>query len=298
MTTIVSGAEAMTGECSEQELRATAKLLLTKEHIVVLVGAGISAAAGIRPFRGLQSLSAHHTRMFQASTMNTDTDGFADYMNDLRSQCRNASPTLFHHMLSQLQEREQLKWLFTQNIDGLEGRLRALSPITTHLHGCLDSLFCLRDASHRFAFDEPHHIYDTCPQCESEQARRPSTSNGYDEDGRRRSSRLSQLAGRLRPDIVLYGEATPDEDSKACQLRQVRNVPKPDALIIAGTSLAVPKAPLVVETLVGGLRSDGEVFWINPQAPPSYLLRLVTADVRASADHFAQAVMQLMQGGS
>lgn len=99
----------------DQKAQALADRIRTSRHLVVFTGAGVSTSAGIADFRGPQGA---WTLMAQGREQ------------DLRSiDTLEAIPTPTHMALVELQNRGLLKYLISQNCDGLHRRSGIL-PVT------------------------------------------------------------------------------------------------------------------------------------------------------------------------
>jgi NAD-dependent deacetylase len=150
--------------------------------IVILTGAGISAEAGIRTFRDSDGLWENH-RIEDVAT----PDAFLknpklvqQFYNARRKQLLdpNLKPTLAHLALAELEKKWPGEFLIvTQNVDHLHEQ--AGSQKLIHMHGELQKVFC-GFCTHKMKWTEDLSQDHTCPHCE--------------------------FAGRLRPDIVWFGE--------------------------------------------------------------------------------------------
>lgn len=184
------------------------------------------------------------------------------------SEAAKTSPTRFHHMLARLGEEKRLTRLYTQNIDGIETSLQPLRtevplnhkdpPVTIQLHGSLDKMVCQKCRTvgdlDRKLFESPEA--PECKECASKN------------ESRQAAGCRSHGIGRLRPRIVLYNEHNPDEDAITSIMNaDVRS--RPDALIVAGTSLKIPGVRHLVKNLCSMVRSrkNGVTMWINNEPP-------------------------------
>jgi NAD-dependent deacetylase len=187
-------------------------------NIVVLTGAGISAESGLPTFTGADGFWNGH-RIEDVCTpdaLERNPDAVCAFYDERRSEAASAEPNPAHIALAKLERhwRETGKGeflLITQNVDDLHER--AGSKILIHMHGLLNSAFCLE-----CGWQGPRHGRlegnRECPACER--------------DG-------------LRPDIVLFGEAPR-------HMRQIEAaLEKCDLFIAIGTSGTVYPAAGFVE---------------------------------------------------
>ena len=77
--------------------------------------------------------------------------------------------------------------------------------------------------------------------------------------------------GRLRPNIVLYGEENPKGD-RIGEMAEQDLKAGPEVVFVVGTTLKVPGARSLVTELYYAARTRGGcTVWINRDAPPSAL---------------------------
>lgn len=152
------------------------------QRIVILTGAGISAESGIRTFRAADGLWEDH-RIEDVATPKAFARHPAlvqRFYNQRRAQLQDPAiqPNAAHLALARL-EREYAGEVLvvTQNVDDLHER--AGSQNLLHLHGELLSVLCTASGQ-RFRWADAVQVETPCPCC-------------------------GQL-GRLRPDIVWFGE--------------------------------------------------------------------------------------------
>lgn len=110
---------------------------------LVVTGAGISVASGIRTFRG-------ESGVWSADTMTMGTLRFF-HRNPVKSWewylsrfdgCRGAVPNAAHHAITTLQQRVPGTKLITQNIDGLHVKSGAIDVV--EIHGAARKMRCAK----------------------------------------------------------------------------------------------------------------------------------------------------------
>ncbi len=150
--------------------------------IFVLTGAGISRESGLSTFRDADGAWAQ-VRIEDVATPEAfarDPARVHDFYNARRAQLTSAAiaPNAAHLALAALERRWPGAFLLvTQNVDDLHER--AGSKRLLHMHGELKRVRCARcDASH--SWDAALDTATACPSC--------------------------LLPGRMRPDIVWFGE--------------------------------------------------------------------------------------------
>jgi NAD-dependent deacetylase len=149
-------------------------------NIVILTGAGISAESGLKTFRGADGLWEGH-RVEDAAT----PEAFArdpvlvhQFYDARRARLGEVEPNAAHYALAKL----DAEWpgdllIVTQNVDDLHERAGAKRLL--HMHGELTSGWC-QACDERFGWAGPMGEAASCPVC--------------------------QVRGRVRPDIVWFGE--------------------------------------------------------------------------------------------
>ncbi|KAL8869590.1 MAG: hypothetical protein Q9174_004165 [Haloplaca sp. 1 TL-2023] len=282
------------------QLEALSKVLQRRKKIVVIAGAGISVSAGSRPtlapstcdhtdrrivpdFRsasGLFStlknehnLKASGKQLFDASVYQTDsaTTSFHSMVRGLSQLASQAKPTAFHHLLATLGEQGRLMRLYTQNVDGIDTSLTPLAtsvplatrgpwPRTIQLHGGLEKMVC----------SKCNHLSDFQPALFDGPQPPPCTQCVAADDVRtNQAGKRSHGIGRLRPRIVLYNEANPDDEAIGTVVSSDLRA-RPDAVIVVGTSMKIPGVRRIVREMCGVVRSrrDGLTVWVNHDPPP------------------------------
>ena len=107
---------------------------MTKQKLVVLTGAGISAESGLRPFRDSDGLWEGYNVEDVATprAWRRDPQLVLDFYNMRRRDVLAAQPNAAHKTLAELEEHFDIH-IITQNIDDLHER--AGSTKVMHLHG-------------------------------------------------------------------------------------------------------------------------------------------------------------------
>ncbi|KAH7414438.1 DHS-like NAD/FAD-binding domain-containing protein [Phaeosphaeria sp. MPI-PUGE-AT-0046c] len=269
-------------EGQQPQLQRLLNVLHKKRKIVVIAGAGISVSAGIPDFRSatglFNSLKKEHKLkssgkdLFDASVYQDDvsTSTFHDMVRTLSQHTKSAQPTAFHHLLATLAQEGRLMRLYTQNVDGIDTSLPPLStktplpergpwPKTVQLHGGLDYMVCSK--CHNLApMDAEKFNGPTPPPC-------PTCVEN--DTIRQVADKRSHGIGCLRPRMVLYNEFNPDGESiGSCSTADLRS--KPDAVIVAGTTLKVPGVRRLAREMCKIVRDrkDGVAIWINNDPEP------------------------------
>ncbi|WP_223478416.1 NAD-dependent deacylase [Oricola indica] len=148
--------------------------------LVVLTGAGISAESGVSTFRDPDGvwMKMDPMKLATPEAFAADPALVHGFYNARRAQLREVEPNAAHRALAQLERKLGNDFmLVTQNVDDLHER--GGSRDVVHMHGQLQQAWC-RSCDTRISWDEDLSTGTECPNCGS--------------------------AGRLRPDIVWFGE--------------------------------------------------------------------------------------------
>ncbi len=182
-------------------------------------------------------------------------------IRDMSRLSVRAEPTSFHHFLDELAHNGRLLRHYTQNIDCIEHRLPDLWEKTVQLHGRIDEAMCQYCGwngplvSDWFCGSE----LPDCNRCQEIALERERM-------GKRRLG-----IGRLRPNVVLYGEENPKGDTIG-ELTEQDLWTGPEVVFVVGTALKVPGARRLVTELCRAAKAQGGLtVWINRNAPPSGL---------------------------
>lgn len=137
--------------------------------VVVLTGAGVSVASGLRPYRGAGGLWTERPDQMSVATADTlarDPGAIWRLMGPMRAAIDAAEPNAAHLALAELErrviERGATFLLITQNIDGLHQR--AGSRAVVEIHGALARSRCSVCDRPPFA-DSATHDADV-PRCD------------------------------------------------------------------------------------------------------------------------------------
>jgi NAD-dependent deacetylase len=229
---------------------ALTERLRVARRVVVLTGAGISAESGIPTFRDAMTGLWAHFRPEELATPEAfarDPKLVWDWYAWRRARVEEAEPNAGHRALVALERHVPEFLLVTQNVDGLHAR--AGSRQIVELHGNI--------------------MRSKCFDCDQAADAVPA--------GTESPPRCTHCGGRLRPDVVWFGEMLPAQALGEA----MRAATESDVFLSVGTSTVVePAASLPFYALRGG----ASVVEVNPDPTPltphaSFLLRGPAATV-------------------
>ncbi|UZJ54913.1 hypothetical protein CBS101457_004233 [Exobasidium rhododendri] len=219
-------------------LASVAKILSSShlpsiDNVVLLVGSGVSVAAGLPDFRspktGLYANLKKYDLPYPEAIF--DIDFFQDNPQPFFTFSKelfpgNFKPTLTHTFFTLLNEKKKLLRCFTQNIDTLERMAGLPQEKLVEAHGsfatsqCINCRTAVTDEWMREKVMSGKVAY-----CEEERCKKKTKGKG----------------GLVKPDIVFFGEGLPSRFFQC-----IPDLQKAQLLIVLGTSLQVqPFASLI-----------------------------------------------------
>jgi NAD-dependent SIR2 family protein deacetylase len=206
---------------------------------LVLTGAGVSTDSGIPDYRG-PGAPVRTPMTYQQ--LISGPDALQRYWARAHlgwSRMGGAEPNATHHRLAGLEAEGRLSGLITQNVDGLHRRAGHRDLV--ELHGRVDRVICL-DCGDRTSRARVQRRLDrlnsgwavqTTGGQEIEVA--PDGDAILEATGGYRVATCESCGGRLKPDVVFFGENVRKEIVERCyQLTD-----EAEALVVLGSSLQV-----------------------------------------------------------
>jgi NAD-dependent deacetylase len=229
--------------------------------IAVLTGAGVSAESGVPTFRGEQGMWEKHRPEDLATpgAFARDPRTVWEWYDYRRGICASREPNPAHRAISRLEEVFPRFLLITQNVDDLHRRSGSRSVV--ELHGNIFRVRCTRCGERTSNRQVP--LSEIPPLC--------------------------SCGGMLRPDVVWFGEALPEE-----ALSRALGVSRScDLMLVAGTSAVVQPAasmPLLAA------QAGAKVVEVNPDPTP--ITPLVTMSLRGRAGEILPSVVDDLVGSA
>lgn len=219
---------------TQNSIEAAARALARAHKVVVFTGAGVSRESGIATFRDPEE---GIWRKYDAMEMATLEGYLRDpafvwaWYEHRFGKVAAAEPNLGHRAIAELEQLLPDVTVVTQNIDGLHQR--AGSSDVIELHGSMHRFACLNRKHGGFSLEDL-----------SDQEERPP--------------RCPECREVIRPDVVWFGEALPEDELRRAQ--QLSGAC--EAMLVVGTSGVVfPAAALPLQALHAG----AVVIDVNPQ---------------------------------
>jgi NAD-dependent deacetylase len=218
--------ERQVATATEGAARRLAELIRESQNTVALTGAGVSVPSGIPDFRtpetglweSVDPMEVAHIEVFER-----DPARFWSYYRPRFHSLGDKRPNGAHEALAELERRELLDGVITQNIDRLHRA--AGSREVVEVHGSIAS--------------------STCRSCQASYGIAVVDSL-FDAEG---IARCASCGGAVKPDVVLFGEMLPE----ATMARAKELAAAADLMLCVGSSLIVhPVAGLPEVTLAKG----------------------------------------------
>ncbi len=207
---------------NDAALKRLGDIISRSRRIVFFGGAGVSTASGIPDFRSSTGLYAGQENGLSPEMILSKTffylqpEAFFDFYRKYMLH-PEAKPNAAHRYLYELEKRDKLRGIVTQNIDGLH---KAAGNIRVYeLHGNVHENHCL-ECNASYPMEKILHSQGI-PRCE--------------------------CGGVIKPDVILYGEPL----EKYVCIGALREIANADTLIVAGTSLAVEPAASMLRDFSG-----------------------------------------------
>jgi NAD-dependent histone deacetylase SIR2 len=168
-------------------------------------------------------------------------------------------PSLFHKVLDELARTRPHFRHYTQNIDCVERLLPDLDAKTIRLHGRADQSRC---EICNLVCDYKPYLFQGSDSLSCQRYLQRSQA-------RTLKGKRSLSIGRLRPNVLLYGEPHPDD-------KEILETTKHDLgiclelVLIVGTKLRIPGARSIAASFCHAARGvGGASFWISKEEPES-----------------------------
>jgi NAD-dependent deacetylase len=240
---------------SDEEVRATAEMIMEARYPIALTGAGMSVESGIPPFRGPGGLWTKYGeppmngfQRFMADPKKAWEERLSKRNDELFKPLTVAKPNAGHLAFAELERLGVLRFMITQNIDDLHRQ--AGQKALAEIHGNWTLIRCL-DCNNRFHGDaiSLEKLPPECPRC----------------------------GGLLKSDTVSFGEPIPIDVLNMCAEHSARA----DLVIVAGTSATVyPAAGFALEVKQrGGILIEVNLYESEITRVCDVSLRGASADV-------------------
>ncbi|KAM7277649.1 hypothetical protein ACFE04_004783 [Oxalis oulophora] len=211
----------------QDKIEKLATMIKESKHLVVFTGAGISTSCGIPDFRGPKGI------------WTLQREGKA--LPEASLPFHRAMPSITHMALVELEKAGILKFLISQNIDGLHWRSGIPREKLSELHG--------------------NSFMECCSSCGAEYLRDFEVETIGLKDTTRRCADV-KCGGKLKDTVLDWEDALPPKEMTPAE----KNCRKADVVLCLGTSSLqiTPACNLPLKALRGG----GKIVIVNLQKTP------------------------------
>jgi NAD-dependent deacetylase len=227
---------------ADAELETIATWLRNARYVTVLTGAGISTESGIPDFRGPNGVWTKNPAAEKTATLQYYMSDPAvrrqAWQNRVNSGMWTATPNGAHRALVDLEHKEHLQALVTQNIDGLHHAAGQSPEIVVEIHGNVREAKCM-------ACDWRGPMHETLDRVRA----------GEDDPD------CESCGGILKSATISFGENLVVADLQRSQVAAGRA----DVFLAIGTSLAVYPAAGLPEIAV---RNGARLVILNAEETP------------------------------
>jgi len=245
-------------EVLESKIQQLADLIRKSNHMVAFTGAGISTSAGIHDFRGPTGKWTREAKGLKPLKGTSTLKAF---------------PTTTHMSLVKLQQEGILKYLISQNCDGLHVRSGFDQGKLSELHGNGNMAIC-ESCGQKYFYDKKVGRYDG-----PNKIRRDRWSGEH--------CLHSDCVGRQLATTICFGQELPPKPLALAE----ENSEKADLHLALGSSLTVTPAADCPRTTA--FKRDGNLVIINLQNTP--LTNIAKFQIYAKTDEVMARVMEKLQ---
>lgn len=196
-----------------------AKVMNNHKRIVVITGAGISAASGLPVYRDGGNNKTWRGKGYEdivTADVDKSSKDFIEYVREFQDMVASHNPNKCHDIIASWIHSGKVAKVLTQNVDGYHGRKGVIE-----LHGNINQMYCEK-CGKRVRKEYYHNVSHKCNSMDF------SFENGYEE-----------CRGIVRPDITLFGEDPKNLDAAILQIYLA------DLVMVLGTSLSVSPVKLL-----------------------------------------------------
>src|SRR5437867_2549338 len=244
-------------------------------RVLVLTGAGVSAASGIPTFRGKDGYwrNLDPAKLATPEAFEKNPELVWEWYRERRHRIRNARPNAAHEAIARLAHHTEEFLLVTQNVDDLHARAGIPAEKMVQIHGDIFVTRCSRcDFSYagRGGSPEPPGARAVQPRSGRLRSIAPTSDDHVN------LLRCPKCAALMRPGVVWFGEQLPWNE-----LQRVENFLDGgacDVVIVAGTTATFG---YIIDWALLASRGGAKLVEVNPEETP--LSRSATRLVREPA---------------
>ena len=233
-------------------------IIKNSKNAIAFTGAGISTGSGIPTFRDSNGiLSKFDPKYFEIEYyLENVAESFGAIKEAFYSHSETKEPSVAHYALAKMEEMGLIKYVITQNIDGLHRK--AGSKNVFELHGTMSEMICM-NCKEVFPLENENILKSDIPLCE-------------------------KCDGILKPNFTFFGEALPEHDLTS----SINVAGKSDLCLIIGTTgIVMPAAqiPYIAK------QNEATIIEINPKKS-NYTNDIVDIYIKEKADEAMKSISE------
>jgi len=223
---------------ARRAIGALAEFVAQHPRLFVLTGAGISTESGIPGYRNADGQWQRSPPIFLQEFLASDAARRRYWARSMVGWriVAGAKPNAAHRALARLESEQRIELLLTQNVDGLHQN--AGSRTVIELHGNLAQVVCI-GCKARHSREMIQSALEALNSRRGDVLAVPAPDGDaiveQDDLASFVVPECSHCGGKLKPDVVFFGEGVPRERVNAASAA----LAKADAMLVVGSSLAV-----------------------------------------------------------
>ena len=225
---------------SDTTIQSFVNALKSSKNPAVFTGAGVSTLSGIKDFRSPDGVYSRPWQGYSVEDIlslhffHRNPAIFYQWAQEFCYCLDRYQPSIIHNLLADLEARQIIGGVMTQNIDVLHQK--AGSRRVLEIHGSPSNHHCLK-CRKSFGYDEiaPIVMKNEVPKCD--------------------------CGGIIKPDIIFYGESLDQDTLEAC----FDWAEKCDLMIVLGSSLTVQPAASIP---LAAVQNGADLCIVNAQTTP------------------------------
>jgi len=227
-------------------IEQVAGFIEAQERLLVVTGAGLSTNSGIPAYRNHNGEWLRRTPIFYQDFIRCPIARRRYWARSYFGwhHVAQSTPNAGHLGLARLENLGLIKHLITQNVDGLHEQ--SGSQITIEIHGQLGRVLCLDCHARYSRYDIQDRLQEINRHWSAEILRHnPDGDVDLDEAAypNFQVADCARCQGRLKPDVVFFGESVPKTTSEAVQA----TIEQCDGVLVIGSSLVVMSGYRVIK---------------------------------------------------